>query len=245
MEVSMQAAGEQHAQRPDPSGGDMTALPPSSDAVASLRERVAALERQPATPAGAAWKPLSMLAGIIAAVIPITTAIDGYLKWRADLDIASQQQRHAARMDSLKTVMSADMALLERESRLHLLDVIVDENDPIHAWVKDELVRVQGTLRQKTTARDTTQVEVAKLNEQLAQLEPRHATALHFLPLSTFKHALGKGDKARPPAGEDANPDSEAELQAEEAYLRLKAQRDAAAERLKRLEHSLTGRDAP
>jgi hypothetical protein len=221
------------------------AAPRVSDLVESLRERVAALERQQATPARAAWKPLSMLAGIIAAVIPLTTAIDGYLKWRADLDIATQQQRHAARMDSLKTVMSANMALLERESRLHLLDVIVDENDPIHAWVRDELVRVQGDIKQKTTDRETTQVEFSKLTEQLAQLEPTHSATLQFLPFSTFKGTLGKVDKAPSPASKAADIPSEAELHAEAAYLHLKAQRDAAAERLKRLEHSLTGRDVP
>ncbi|HET6334066.1 MAG TPA: hypothetical protein VFG30_12680 [Polyangiales bacterium] len=104
--------------------------------VAGLSARVETLEgqlREQSKSLKITPRMLTVIGSVIAAVIPLTTAIDGYLKWRADLAVTAQQQLHAARMDSLKTVLSAQLPELERESRLRLLLAMLEPQDAIHA----------------------------------------------------------------------------------------------------------------
>lgn len=138
------------ATEPAPVHSRIEGLRASDDVIAALRARIEALEAQQrqSRPSLLSPKLVAVVGSLVAAVIPLTTAIDGYLKWRADLAVAAQQQLHAARMDSLKTVLSAQLPELERESRLRLLLAMLEPNDAIHAWAEGELGRVVKTVKQ-------------------------------------------------------------------------------------------------
>jgi len=101
-------------------------------------------------------------------LIPLTTAIDGYLKWRTDLAVVQQQQAHTMRMDTLKTVLSAQLPEIERESRLRLLVEMIEADDPIHGWAKGELTRVEKTVARLTTQQQAELQEVHRWTEKAA-----------------------------------------------------------------------------
>jgi hypothetical protein len=128
-------------------------------------------------------------------VIPLTTAIDGYVKWRADLAVTAQQQLHAARMDSLKTVLSAQLPELERESRLRLLLAMLEPGDAIHAWAAGELGRVEKTVKQledeKAAAQQERDAWEQKAANAAAKIEAKPGTSLSDLLHGSNPAALG------------------------------------------------------
>src|SRR4051812_6040428 len=159
--------------------------PEEGSAVATLAARIDALEsqlREQEKPAKITAKTLAVVGSVLAAVIPLTTAIDGYLKWRADLAVAEQQQLHAARMDSLKTVLSAQLPELERESRLRLLLAMLEPGDAIHAWAASELGRVENTVKQlqdeKASALQQRETWEKKAADAAAKIEAKQGASL-------------------------------------------------------------------
>jgi hypothetical protein len=161
--------------------------PQDDNVVAALNARVEALETQlrEQRPGVITPKMLTVIGSVIAAVIPLTTAIDGYVKWRADLAVAAQQQIHAARMDSLKTVLSAQLPELERESRLRLLIAMLEPGDAIHAWAAGELGRVEKTVKQledeKAAAQQERDAWEKKAADAAAKIEAKQGTSLSDL----------------------------------------------------------------
>lgn len=154
-------------------------------ALTTLKTRVDALEsqlREQPKPARITAKTLTVIGSVIAAVIPLTTAIDGYLKWRADLALAAQQQLHTARMDSLKTVLSAQLPELERESRLRLLLAMLEPGDAIHEWAAGELGRVEKNVKQledeKAAALQERDAWEQKAADAAAKIEAKQGASL-------------------------------------------------------------------
>jgi hypothetical protein len=154
------------------------------EAIPALSARIGVLERQLRDQPRSKITPrmLTVIGSVIAAVIPLTTAIDGYLKWRADLAVTAQQQLHAARMDSLKTVLSAQLPELERESRLRLLLAMLEPDDAIHAWAAAELSRVEKTVKvledEKAAAQQEREAWEQKAAEAAAKIEAKQGTTL-------------------------------------------------------------------
>ena len=159
----------------------------ADEIIASMRQRIEALEAQQrkVPPSLLSAKTLAVVGSVIAAVIPLTTAIDGYLKWRADLAVSAQQQLHAARMDSLKTVLSAQLPELERESRLRLLLAMLEPTDAIHAWAAGELGRVEKTVKQledeKVAALEERETWEQRAADAAAKLQSKQGTSLSDL----------------------------------------------------------------
>lgn len=193
------------------------------DVVTALNARVASLERQLRDQPRSKITPrmLTVIGSVIAAVIPLTTAIDGYLKWRADLAVTGQQQLHAARMDSLKTVLSVQLPELERESRLRLLLAMLEPGDAIHAWAAAELSRVEKTVKlledEKAAAQNEREVWEQKAADVAAKIEAKQGTSLAELvrglnapsavPNSEANDGFASGSAAgsgAKPAGPDA-----------------------------------------
>jgi hypothetical protein len=143
-------SAESQATETAPVESHIEALRKPEELLIALSARIEALEAQLRAPKPSWISPrtVAVIGSMIAAIIPLTTAIDGYLKWRADLAVSAQQQLHSARMDSLKTVLSAQLPELERESRLRLLIAMLEPGDAIHAWAAGELDRVEKTVKQ-------------------------------------------------------------------------------------------------
>lgn len=179
-------------------------------ALLALQMRLDTLEKQlreqPKAPKITA-RSLTVVGTIIAAVIPLTTAIDGYLKWRADLALAAQQQLHTARMDSLKTVLSAQLPELERESRLRLLLAMLEPGDAIHEWAAGELGRVEKSVKQlqdeKAALLQERDAWETKAAEAASKIEAKQGTSLADLvrglapPLDT--PAVAAAPSVKPP----------------------------------------------
>jgi hypothetical protein len=111
-------------------------------------------------------KTVTLVGSIFAVIIPVTTAIQGYVKGQSDLRLASQQQAHATRMDYLRATLEAT-AEKDRQSRLRMLVALVGPDDALHEWASGELARVEK--------------EVAELESQMKndveQYRAKHAQA--------------------------------------------------------------------
>lgn len=220
------------------------------DEAGALEARLAALEARlvPERPAVITVKTIAIIGSLIAALIPLTTAIDGYLKWRKDLAVAQQQQAHAARMDTLKTVLSAQLPEIERESRLRLLVSMIETGDPIHRWAEDELVRVEKTVAQLTTQQQAELQEVQRWTEKATAAAVAVEAAGGRLPADASDDeapsqvtpresgALGSSPRVRPPAMASATTEG-----ARKEYLTAKRMTEAAAFKANATTKRLTG----
>jgi hypothetical protein len=196
--------------------------------VAGLSARITALEAQLRDqPKSVRITPrmLTVIGSVIAAVIPLTTAVDGYLKWRADLAVTAQQQLHAARMDSLKTVLSAQLPELERESRLRLLLAMLEPQDAIHAWAASELGRVEKTVQQlegeKAAALKEREAWEQKAADAAAKLEAKQGTSLAELVRGLSPAEPGLNDFGDPTAVASAKPSLKNPRAGAQAQLKL------------------------
>lgn len=235
------------------------ALRASDDVIASLRARIETLEAQQrdARPSLLSPKLVAVVGSIVAAVIPLTTAIDGYLKWRADLAVSAQQQLHAARMDSLKTVLSAQLPELERESRLRLLLAMLEPSDAIHAWAEGELGRVEKTVQQleeeKVAALQEREAWEAKAADAAAKLTvkgsnlPEVLSGLELSGVHDEEPAAASGPT--PPPEPAAKPPKAVTATAKLApevveYQKAKRMSDAATNKANARARRLTGSNA-
>ena len=133
----------------------------------ALERRVAALERAPrAEPWWRNPKMVTVIASLLAAFIPLTTAVDGYFKGRSSLALAAEQQRHAMRMDYMKTALDPQAPEIQRQSRLRLLIAILDTDDPVREWARAELGVVNQTVQQLETTLKTTKAELAQVQAE-------------------------------------------------------------------------------
>jgi hypothetical protein len=148
----------------------------------ALEQRIAALEQR--VPKEEPWwrnpKTVTVIASLLAAFVPITTAVDGYFKSKSDLELATQQQRHAMRMDYMKTALDPEAPEMQRQSRLRLLIAILDSDDPVRTWAQSELNVVNGNVEElKTTLKNTqnelaqAQAEELKAKQDLSALESK------------------------------------------------------------------------
>jgi hypothetical protein len=213
-------SGESQATETAPVASHIEALRKPEEHLIALSARIEALEAQ-LRERNAAWispKTIAVVGSMIAAIIPLTTAIDGYLKWRADLAVSAQQQLHAARMDSLKTVLSAQLPELERESRLRLLIAMLEPGDAIHEWAAGELGRVEKTVKQledeKAAALKQREAWEEKAASAAAKIQTKPGTdlseLLRGLPLEgasvAAPAAVGATDTPTPNAAQPAKP---------------------------------------
>jgi hypothetical protein len=102
-----------HEQVAQESGPDshIAELRDRQPAAVSLDQRLAAIERRLAEqrPAWSSTKALAILGSVIAAVVPATTAIDGYLKWRSDLAVSAEDPQSALALGSAAAALSQRM----------------------------------------------------------------------------------------------------------------------------------------
>jgi hypothetical protein len=235
------------------------ALRKPDDLLTSLRARIDLLEaqqREQHKPPKITAKTLTVLGSIIAAVIPLTTAIDGYLKWRADLAVTAQQQVHSARMDSLKTVLSAQLPELERESRLRLLLAMLEPGDAIHEWAAGELGRVEKTVKlledEKSAALREREAWEQKAADAAAKIDAKQGSSLSELlrgtagvalvPADEFSAALG--GKPAPKTPGKVGPQASVQLTPEALeYQQAKRMSDVATDKANARARRLAGSD--
>jgi chromosome segregation ATPase len=133
----------------------------------TLRRRVEALE---SAPKEEPWwrnpKAVTVLVSVVAALVPLTTAVDAYLKGRTNLALASAQQRHAMRMDYMRTALDPQAPELQRQSRLRLLTFILESDDPVRTWAESELGVVNQTIDQLKDNLEQTEHQLDKAQQQ-------------------------------------------------------------------------------
>ena len=89
---------------------------------------------------------ITVLGSILAAVMPVTTFVGGYLHQQTELELNAQQQRHQIRMDYLDRALNPKLAEAEREKVFSLLAVVTDQPD-LQKWAIEQ----QESLSQKIT----------------------------------------------------------------------------------------------
>ena len=147
----------------------------------ALERRIEALEHAPREePWWRNPKTVTFIAGLLAAFIPLTTAVDGYFKGKSSLALAAEQQRHAMRMDYMKTALDPQAPEIQRQSRLRLLVAILDADDPARGWAQSELGAVndnvnqlKATLKQTQTELVAAQADETQAKKQLNELESK------------------------------------------------------------------------
>lgn len=90
---------------------------------------------------------ITVLGSILAAVMPVTTFVGGYLHQQTELELNAQQQRHQIRMDYLDRALNPKLAEAEREKVFSLLAVVTDQPD-LQKWAIEQ----QESLSQEITA---------------------------------------------------------------------------------------------
>jgi hypothetical protein len=153
---------------------------------ATLLTRVERLEAQRPVPSQSWLSPkvIALLASLVAAVVPATTALQTWLKNRSDLALSKQQQDHAMRMDYVKTVLSSEATEQDRESRLRLLIAILDPEDRLTDWARNELdatkARIEDLEQQVKAATEEALAAKEKQSEaekKLTELQETHSPA--------------------------------------------------------------------
>ena len=89
---------------------------------------------------------ITVLGSILAAVMPVTTFVGGYLHQQTELELNAQQQRHQIRMDYLDRALNPKLVEAEREKVFSLLAVVTDQPD-LQKWAIEQ----QESLSQKIT----------------------------------------------------------------------------------------------
>jgi hypothetical protein len=129
----------------------------------ALERRIAALE---SAPREEPWwrnpRTVTVIASLLAAFIPVTTAVDGYFKGKSSLALATEQQRHAVRMDYMNTALDPQAPEMERLSRLRLLVAILDTDDPVLASALAELGVVNQSVEKLEATLKSTQTELVQ-----------------------------------------------------------------------------------
>jgi hypothetical protein len=211
---------------------DAHALRPASQAeLEGLQERIARLEaREAEAPWWRSARTVTLLATFLAAFVPLTSALQTWLKGRSDLALASEQQRHAMRMDYLRTALDPASPQLERQSRLRLLVAILAADDPARAWASTELEDVDRavvTLQRELASAETGLNDVS----QAEQLARDKLTALE-----------SSGPVAEPtPASERPREVQKVKRELEQ----IGVQKSSLTERIERAHRELAGEQAP
>jgi hypothetical protein len=257
-EGAAMSAESSQATETAPVESHIEALRKPEELLLALGARIEALEAQVREPKPS-WlspKTVAVIGSMIAALIPLTTAIDGYLKWRADLAVAAQQQLHATRMDSLKTVLSAQLPELERESRLRLLIAMLEPDDAIYKWAVGELGRVEKTVQQlqeeKAAALQEREAWEQKAASAAAKIQTKPGTdlseLLRGLPLEEPRPAAPEptpnaAPAVRPPKLPRASEVSPKLAPEALEYRQAKIMSEAAASKANVRSRRLTGQD--
>ena len=76
---------------------------------------------------------ITVLGSLLAAVMPVTTFVGGYMNRQTELELNAQQQRHQIRMDYLDRALNPNLAEAEREKVFSLLAVVTDQPD-LQKW---------------------------------------------------------------------------------------------------------------
>jgi len=98
---------------------------------------------------------MTILGAMVAAVAPVTTAIDGCQTSHSELSMAAQQQQHQIRLTYLDRATSSDRGPAEKEAVLRFLSTAL-AGDPLQDWASAELKLVSESI--------------AELEEQLASV---------------------------------------------------------------------------
>lgn len=164
--------------------------PDEDSELTALKARVAALEerleeRRKDEPWWRSARTVTLIASLLAAFVPLTSALEAYFKGQSDLALASEQQRHAMRMDYMRTALDPAAPEMQRQSRLRLLMAILPGDDPVRDWAAAELDMVNSAVKQLKQELQTaqqqlaaTQVEEQEVNTHLSELQARLPQAL-------------------------------------------------------------------
>jgi chromosome segregation ATPase len=172
---------------------DAESAGPVSYQLDALAQRLVVLERRSVPdPWWRNPRTVTLLASLLAAFVPITSAVEAYFKERADLALAMQQQQHLMRMDYMKTALDPSAPELQRQSRLRLLVAILDAEDPVRKWAADELTRVDKNV-------EHLQGELVNAQQELSQVQAQESTAQAHLTALEQKLAPVADAPAPPP----------------------------------------------
>jgi hypothetical protein len=204
----------------------------------ALEQRVAALE---AAPKAEPWwrnpRTVTVIASLLAAFIPLTTAVDGYFKGRSSLALAAEQQRHAMRMDYMKTALDPQAPEIQRQSRLRLLIAILDADDPVREWARSELGVVNQNVAQLQTTLKNTQTELVQVQAEeqaarskLGELESKLDDSAAPAPPPAEEHVLKRElEQARKTLEDATQRKAHLSTRAQAAAQKLTGQKSASA----------------
>jgi hypothetical protein len=119
---------------------------------------------------------ITVLGSILAAVMPVTTFVGGYLHQQTELELNAQQQRHQIRMDYLDRALNPKLAEAEREKVFSLLAVVTDQPD-LQKWAIEqqkslslEINNLTAQLEAKKIKEDELADKLQKSQEAIAEL---------------------------------------------------------------------------
>lgn len=112
----------------------------------------------PAKPS--AWIPLAIT--FLGAMVPVSTAIHGFLAKEKELELAVSKQTHDIRLAYLDRAIDPSKGLAYREQVLRFLAATTLESDPVKGWAKTELGAVAVDLN-----------KVEDLNKQVRELQEK------------------------------------------------------------------------
>lgn len=119
---------------------------------------------------------ITVLGSILAAVMPVTTFVGGYLHQQTELELNAQQQRHQIRMDYLDRALSTDLGEAERETVFSLLAVVTDQPD-LQKWAVEQkksfsqkVEKIKAQLEQKKKEGNELADQLKKSREDIAEL---------------------------------------------------------------------------
>jgi len=119
---------------------------------------------------------ITVLGSILAAVMPVTTFVGGYLHQQTELELNAQQQRHQIRMDYLDRALNPKLAEAEREKVFSLLAVVTDQPD-LQKWaieqqtsLSQEITSLKKQLEEKKNKEDELADQLQKREKAIAEL---------------------------------------------------------------------------
>ena len=189
-----------------------------------VRTRLEALEAR--SPHPAYWwqnqKMIAFLAALLAAVVPITTAIQAWFKQESDIMLARQQQDHLMRMDYVKTIISTDVTERDREARLRLLVALLEPNDRLAVWAQNELAMVKDKIAKLET-------DVSTATAEAREAQQREREAQRQLSELQARAAATATSSAQRPGSTPAEPAPAVQAQIEQAQARVQDEREKRA----------------
>jgi hypothetical protein len=110
---------------------------------------------------------ITILAALLAAVPPITTAVQGWFQSRSQLELTRSKQAHEIRQKYLDRVLS------EAENRRVLQFLVaVEDDEKLKAWAQAELKSTEQRIKTKQELYSDAIRVVAKLANQEGPIDP-------------------------------------------------------------------------